>query len=371
MEKILKGYVKFRFKNIFWDQLQNGADPLLKRGIVKALDSKYSNSMLKKSLGLWGSRIKSNNYSGPVLALLIIFVMFAFGTRGITLRIANFQNILSLGGLMVFGVLGLSFVLLLGAIDLSAEGIIALTAVVSGMLMPNQIRPVDIGLWVWPIAMLVGFTAGIISGLLNTKLKMPSFLVTLGMWYVTRGLAVILIKGQQLAINDQRFKQLVDGKVIGIPSIAVIAAAFIAIFYLLQKRTSFGKYVMAIGGNETLAIQAGINVPLIKTLVFGLSGAMFGAVGFFLVCRLQIASAALGKGMLFPIITAAVLGGNSLSGGNGGALYALIGTLALTFLANGMVIMNINVFAQQAVNGIVLILAVALSMDRKKMGIIK
>jgi ribose transport system permease protein len=319
----------------------------------------------------WLANLRSNNYFGPVLSLVIIIAIFAVGSKGVTLRLTNFQNILNLGGLTVIAVLGLSFVLLLGAIDLSVEGIIALSAVVSGLLMPNQLNSIDLGYLVWPIAMFVGFGAGVLNGVINTKLRMPSFLVTLGMWYVTRGLAVIIIRGQQLAINDDRFKQLVDGKILGIPSIAVIAAVFIALIYILQKRTSFGKYVMAIGGNEALAKQAGVNISLIKILVFGISGALFGATGFFLVCRLQIASAVMGKGMLFPVVTAAVLGGNSLSGGTGGALYALIGAVALTFLANGMVIMNINVFAQQAVNGIVLIIAVALSMDRKKMGLIK
>jgi ribose transport system permease protein len=247
--------------------------------------------------------------------------------------------------------------------------VIALSAVVSGLLLrqrPGLVIPVIL------LVLAIGFASGVVSGLINTRWKMPSFLVTLGMWYVTRGLAVILIKGQQYPVRSDLLKFLVDGKVAGgIPFIAVISLVVLAIFFLLERRTAFGKHVYAVGGNEQLAIQAGVRVNTIKPIVFGIAGASYALVGFFLMSRLQLTTSQMGTGYMFPVVIATVLGGTSMSGGAGGAVNAVIGALAYQFLQNGLVMMNVNVYAQAAVNGIVLIAAITVSMDRRKIGIIK
>jgi ribose transport system permease protein len=314
-------------------------------------------------------RLQSRKYFGSALTLAIIIFIFAIGTSGTNVTPGNFQNILSLAGLFVIAVQGMTLVFLMGGMDLSTEGIIALSAVVSGLLInrnPSMVFPVLL------LAIGIGFFAGLVSGLINTKWKMPSFLVTLGMWYVTRGLAVIIIKGQQYTVKNSLLKYMVDGKVWGfLPFISIIALAVFLIFFFLQRQTSFGKHVYAIGGNEQLAIQAGVQVNWIKPVVFGIAGATYAIVGYFLMARLQLTTAQIGTNYMFPVVIAAVLGGTSLSGGVGGAINAVIGALAYQFLQNGLVMMNINVYALNAVNGIVLIAAITASVDRKKIGIIK
>lgn len=316
----------------------------------------------------WFAALRSRRYFGPLLTLAVVVAIFAVGTGGLNVSPANLQNILSLAGVFLIAVQGMTLVLLMGGMDLSTEGVIALSAVVSGLLLrqrPGLVIPVIL------LVLAIGFASGVVSGLIHTRWKMPSFLVTLGMWYVTRGLAVILIRGQQYPVRSDLLKFLVDGKVGGIPFIAIISLAVLAIFFLLERRTPFGKHVYAVGGNEQLAIQAGVRVNMIKPVVFGIAGASYALVGFFLMSRLQLTTSQMGTGYMFPVVIATVLGGTSMSGGAGGAVNAVIGALAYQFLQNGLVMMNVNVYAQAAVNGIVLIAAITVSMDRRKIGIVK
>jgi ribose/xylose/arabinose/galactoside ABC-type transport system permease subunit len=313
--------------------------------------------------------LRSKKYFGSLVTLAVVMIIFAAGTKGGNLSPSNFQNILSLAGLFLIAVQGMTLVFLVGGMDLSTEGIIALSAVVSGLLIranPAMIFPVML------LALCIGFASGVLSGVINTKLKMPSFLVTLGMWYVTRGLAVIVIKGQQYPVKNELLKYMVDGKLFGfIPFIALISLVVFVIFFFLQRQTAFGKHLYGIGGNEFLAIQAGVRADRVKVIVFGIAGASYALVGFFLMSRLQLTTSQMGSGYMFPAVIATVLGGTAMSGGAGGAVNAVIGALAYQFLQNGLVMMNVNVYAQAAVNGVVLVAAITASMDRRKIGIIK
>jgi len=259
-----------------------------------------------------------------------------------------------------------------GGIDLSIEGIMSLTAVVCGFLVKNSLTKIDIGFWALPVVMIIGAIVGIINGLINTKLKIPSFMATLGMGFVAQGLAVILSRGSTIPFLDPRFQDLANGKrLLGIPNITIIAVILGVILLIMQKRTPLGKSIYAIGGNEELAKQSGINVERVKISIFGLAGCLYGIAAFFLGSRLNCANPTLSKGFLFPAITAAIVGGTALTGGIGGALNAFIGTLVVTGLNNGMVLMQINPYIQGAVMGFILIGAVAVTIDREKIGIIK
>ena len=314
-------------------------------------------------------KIKASKYFGPFLTLVIVMAIFAIGTGGRNLSLSNIINIISLTSVFVIAVQGMTMIFLIGGMDLSTEGFIALSAVVSGLMAIKFPDAIFLSLIV---SLVIGFAAGFVSGMVHFKLKMPSFLVTLGMWYVTRGLSVIIIQGEQFPVNNEKLKFIVDGNLFGvIPVIAIIAAAISLLFIIIQKKTSLGRYVYAIGGNEQLAVQAGVNVSRIKPIVFGIAGATYALTGFFLMSRLQLTTSQIGTDYMFPVVIAAVLGGTAMSGGYGGAVNAIIGALAYQFLQNGMIMMSINVYAQAAVNGVVLIAAVTASMDRTKIGIIK
>lgn len=314
----------------------------------------------------------SHSVFGPLLALFLVTIIFTIGTNGFFLSLRNILTILNLSGVLAIIALGVSMPILMGGIDLSVEGVMSLTSVVMGFLVKNSQTNIDIGFWVIPVVMIIGSIVGIINGLLNTKLKIPSFMATLGMGFVAQGLAVILSKGATIPFLDPRFQNLANGKrLLGIPNITIIAVILGVILLIMQRRTPLGKSIYAIGGNEELAKQSGINAERVKISIFGLAGCLYGIAAFFLGSRLNCANPTLSKGFLFPAITAAIVGGTALTGGIGGALNAFIGTLVVTGLNNGMVLMQINPYIQGAVMGFILIGAVAITIDREKIGIIK
>ena len=323
----------------------------------------------KSGTPIFFKSLRASRYFGPCLTLAIIIAIFAVGTGGKNISASNIRNIISLTSVFLIAVQGMTMIFLIGGMDLSTEGFIALSAVVSGLLV---IKFPEAILLSFVLSLTIGFAAGFLSGTVHFKLKMPSFLVTLGMWYVTRGLSVIIIQGEQFPVRNTTLKFLVDGTVLGfIPVILLISIAITAVFVIIQKKTSLGKHIYAIGGNEQLAVQAGVKVSVVKPIVFGIAGATYAITGYFLMARLQLTTSQIGTDYMFPVVIAAVLGGTAMSGGYGGAINAIIGALAYQFLQNGMIMMNVNVYAQAAVNGVVLIAAVTASMDRSKIGIIK
>ena len=313
----------------------------------------------------------SRGVVGQVVALAIVLVIFAVGTGGSYLSPKNMLTILSLAGIPMIICLAMHQVVLIGAMDLSTEGVISLCAVISGFLIQNNFTHYNIGFWVIPIAFVIGGVTGFLSGILNTKVRMPSFIATLGMWWAAQGLSVIIGRGNAVKMLDQRFQNFANGDVLGIPNLFLIALVVFAILMVVQRMTKLGKYMYAIGGDEQLARQAGIKVDRIKIIVFTITGCLYAIAAILLLSRVASSNPRTGNGLLFPAMTAVAVGGVSLSGGIGGALNALFGTLIVTALNNGMVLMKISPYIQSAVNGIVLIGAVTLTIDRKKIGIIK
>lgn len=315
--------------------------------------------------------VVSRGVVGQIAALGIVLVIFGIGTEGLYLSLKNILTILSLAGIPMIICLAIHQVVVIGGMDLSTEGVISLSAVISGFLIRNNFTSYDIGFWVVPISMVLGGLTGLLSGLLNTKVKMPSFIATLGVWWAAQGLSVIIGRGNAVKMLDQRFQNITNGDSLGVPNIILIALAVFAILLVIQRMTKLGKYMYAIGGDEQLARQAGINVDRIKIIVFIITGILYGLAALLLLSRVASSNPRTGNGQLFPAMTAVAVGGVSLSGGVGGALNALFGALIVTALNNGMVLMKISPYIQSAVNGVVLIGAVAVTIDRRKIGIIK
>ena len=315
--------------------------------------------------------LASRGIVGQVVALALVFLIFAVGTGGAYLSLRNILTILGLAGIPMMVCLGIHLVIVMGAMDLSTEGVISLVAVICGFLIKNSFTHYDIGFWAVPVAVAIGGLAGLVSGVLSTAARMPSFIATLGMWWVAQGLSVIAGRGNSVKMLDPRFQTITNGDTLGLPNTILIAAALFAALWVLQYRTRFGRYLYAIGGDEALARQAGIRVARVKVMVFTLTGAIYGFAAVLLASRLAATNPRIGNGQLFPAMTAVAVGGVSLSGGVGGALNAVFGSLIVVALNDGMVLMKISPYVQNAVNGVVLILAVALTIDRKKIGIIK
>ncbi len=326
---------------------------------------------LGTSLGAAGRWLRRAGISGQLLFLLIIAVIFAIGTKGRFLSLVNLQVILSLAAIPAIIALGVHQVVILGGIDLSVEGVVALCVVFVGLLLRNKLNTNDVGLWIIPITLGIGGIAGFINGVCNTRLKIPSFIASLGMSWILWGLAVYVSRGQTVALLDTRFQGVVTGSVFGVPILAIIAVALIVVLQVVQDGTRFGRYLYAIGGDEVLARQAGVNVERIKIIVFTLAGLFYGLSALFLSTRLGSSQAITGNNLLFPAMTAVAVGGVALTGGIGGAKNAALGALIVTALNDGLILMHVNPYAQDAVNGVVLVTAVALTIDRRKLGFIK
>jgi ribose/xylose/arabinose/galactoside ABC-type transport system permease subunit len=243
--------------------------------------------------------------------------------------------------------------------------------VLVGLLVRNQYNPGDIGLWIIPVVILAGALGGLANSLVITRLRIPSFISTLGMSWTLYGIAVYVNKATTIPLLDQRIHDFVVGRVGGVPNIAVLAVAVAVAMQVVEDHTRFGRYIYAIGGDEQLAAQAGVRVNRIKMEVFTLAGAFYGLAALFIACQLGSAHPRMGSNQLFPAVTAVSVGGVALTGGVGGAKNALLGALIVSALNNGLVLMHVNPFIQQAVNGVVLITAVAVTMDRSKLGFIK
>jgi ribose transport system permease protein len=298
-------------------------------------------------------------------------VVFTIGTGGRFLSLPNLQVIFNVCGIPAILAIGLHQAIILGAIDLSCEGIAGLAIVLVGLLVRNKTNSGDVGLWIIPIVIVAGAAAGLLNSMVITRLRIPSFISTLGMSWTLYGIAVYINKATTVPLLDDRIQGFVNGKLLGFPNIALLALAITVAMQLVEDRTRFGRYVYAIGGDELLAKQAGVNVDRIKVQVFTLAGAFYGLCALFLSTRLGSAHPRSGSDTLFPAVTAVAVGGVALTGGVGGAKNAALGALIVTALNNGLILMQVNPFIQQAVNGVVLITAVAVTMDRSKLGFIK
>jgi ribose/xylose/arabinose/galactoside ABC-type transport system permease subunit len=309
--------------------------------------------------------------SGQILTLAIVVLVFTVGTAGRFLSVPNLQAIFSDFGIPALVAIGLHQAIILGAIDLSVEGIAGVCIVLVGLLVRNQYNPGDIGLWIIPVVIVAGGLGGFANSLVITYLRIPSFISTLGMSWTLYGLAVYVNKATTIPLLDQRVHDFVVGRVAGVPLIALLAAAVTVAVQLIEDHTRFGRYIYAIGGDELLAAQAGVRVNRIKMQVFTLAGAFYGLCALFIASQLGSAHPRMGNNQLFPAVTAVSVGGVALTGGVGGAKNALLGALIVSGLNNGLVLMHVNPFIQQAVNGVVLIVAVAVTLDRSKLGFIK
>ncbi len=316
-------------------------------------------------------RFQRTGISGQILTLVLVVLVFLVGTGGRFLSVPNVQAILSDFGIPALIAIGLHQVIILGGIDLSIDGIAGVCIVLVGLLVRNQYNPGDIGLWIVPVVLVTGALGGLLNGLVVTRLRIPSFIATLGMAWTLYGLAVFVNKATTIPLLDQRVHDFVVGRFFGVPKIAILAVLVAAGMQLVQDRTRFGRYVYAIGGDEQLAAQAGVQVDRIKILVFIIAGAFYGLCALFIASQLGSAHPRMGANQVFPAVTAVAVGGVALTGGVGGAKNALLGALVVAALNNGLVLMHVNPFIQQAVNGVVLITAVAVTMDRSKLGFIK
>lgn len=263
--------------------------------------------------------------------------------------------------------MGVTFLIMLGGIDLSIQSIASFSSVVVALSLPY------IGYFSFIVAVVLCFFVGILSGTIHVKLNIPSFIATLAIGGIASGVALIISNAQAITMlkNEREYIKWITGTILGIPNEVIIGIVILIIGIVLQKYTKFGRLSQAIGAGEPAAFASGINVNYHKIVACGLSACFAGFAGVILSGRLTSGSPTLATGLLLPSIAAVIIGGTAITGGVGSVLRTLIGALIISVVRIGMTFMGIDIFAHQAVFGLVLILAVALTIDRTKIPIIK
>lgn len=311
-------------------------------------------------------QLKKSNQSlfqkiAPFIGLIAIIAIITILNPGF-LAVSNLMNVLrqvSINALIAFG---MTFVILTGGIDLSVGSILALTGALTAGMMASGIDPIFAML----VGLLLGAALGAINGLIIAKGKVAPFIATLATMTIYRGLTLVYTEGRPISgLGDNvPFQMLGKGYFLGIPVPVVTMIISFGILYFVLKKTTFGRRVYAVGGNEEASILSGINTGRIKIYVYSLVGLLAALASIILTSRLNSAQPTAGQMFELDAIAAVVLGGTSLTGGRGWIVGTLIGALIIGVLNNGLNLIGVSSFFQQVVKGAVILLAVLL--DRKK-----
>jgi len=302
--------------------------------------------------------------SGPLMALVVLVVVTAI----LNPRFLTAFNLQTLGKqIAIFGILaiGETFVIMSGggAIDLSPGSMVALTGVMASWLMVHGV-PVSIA-----IILILGFSVlvGAWHGFFVTKLGVPAFIITLGTLTMARGMAAVITRGWPIVGLPSHFLTIGQGDIlkIPIPVWILLIIALIADFFL--RKTVYGKHLRAVGGNEVAARFSGVNVSRVRMIAFMVSGFLAGVAGIIIAARLSQGQPGVGSMYELYAIASTVIGGTSLTGGEGSVLGAVVGASIISLLWNALVLLNVSTYWHNVVIGIVIVTAVTMDVLRKRM----
>ena len=290
------------------------------------------------------------------LFVLIALVVAMSVLSPFFLSVANFLNILQATAVIGVLAIGATFVICSAGIDLSLGSVLAFGGIVGSLAMNKLGLPWFVGALVCLVA---GALAGLVSGLLITRARIPAFIATLGMLGIARGAALVLSDGLPVYGLPAPFVYLGQGRPIGdVPMPVIIFLVVACIAHYVLAYTRFGKYALVIGDNETAARAMGVRVERHRLLLYALSGTMAGLGGLLFVARVNSGDPTAGMTYELSAITAAIIGGTNLFGGRGSIFGTVIGALIMGVLQNGQTLLNIPSFYQPIATGSVLILAV-------------
>lgn len=264
----------------------------------------------------------------------------------------------------IFAIIGIgtTMVAILGELDISFGAILSLAGCVAAAWIVGGHHPlVAAGL-----AIAIGGAVGLVNGLLVNYVRIPSVVATLGTLGVVEGLASMYTEGSSIfGDNLERIAFLARGDVVGVPTSVVIAFGMYLVAWWATTRTTFGAHLYATGDNREAAYRAGIPVQRLRLTVFVLAGVLAGLAGLMQVARIGRGQSTMGADALFPVLTAVILGGVSISGGRGRLVNTLVASVFLASITNGLILLGVDSQVQRVVQGAVLVVAVSLDRLRK------
>jgi ribose transport system permease protein len=304
--------------------------------------------------------------AGIGIALLLLIAVFSATAPHFTDE-SNITNILTQITINLIMATGMTFVILIGGIDLSVGSVMALSAMVAGLVLKAETLPVPVAIAAAALtSVAVGMICGFVNGFVASFWNVPSFIVTLGMLNIARGGALEVTNARTLFEFPNAFNDFGTATLLRIPAIFLVALGLVLLGWAVLTRTVFGRLIYAIGNNEEAVRLSGHDTFIYKVAAFVISGLTVGIGAIVYMARLTIASPILGTGFELNAIAAVIIGGTSLNGGRGSLIGTFLGACLIGVLADGLILIGVGDFVRQMITGGVIILAVVLDSYRAR-----
>jgi inositol transport system permease protein len=293
-----------------------------------------------------------------IFAIIVVALIVSAFLSDAFFSFRNLSNILRQNAVVMIIAFGSQMILISGEVDLSAGSVTAFAGVISAMVMA-QTKNLAIAI---PAGLLCGILLGFLNGLIITLCRIPSFIMTLATQFIARGIILSLTNAQPVSGLDQTFAFIGQGYISIIPVPIVITLAVLAVYWIIMNRMRFGRYIYAVGGNADAARASGINPKLVKIKAFMFAGLMAATAGIILMSRLRSGQPNAALNYEFDAITAAIIGGTSMTGGIGKVYGVVFGAILVGILLNIMTLLGVGAYSQQIAKGTIIALAVIIDM---------
>ncbi|MBO1901532.1 ABC transporter permease [Leucobacter weissii] len=303
----------------------------------------------------------------PVVAIVFLIILFSVLSPTF-LQPSTFLTILRESSVLLVVAVGMTLVIIQGSIDLS----VGATVTLAGLVAASVTKETDSVFLAILAALAVGLVVGLVNGVIFAYGKVPSFLVTLGMSMAVGGVGTWLVSGRPVQVSDQGLRWVAQGQLLVIvPNLVLWAVIVWLIFTFIGMKTRFGRYVFAIGGAEAVSALAGIPNRRVKLWALTIAGFCAAIAGILLTSRIGSATPGMGDALTLNSIAAVVMGGTAITGGVGGVQRTVLGVLVITTLTVGLNSLGVMPYMQLIIQGLVVVAAVALTLDRSKLTVIK
>lgn len=331
-----------------------------------------ANPLRSTSWNIWcdvmSDEVKAQTQTYLPIIVLILLVLLVGAYDPTFFSVSNFLSVTADTMTLFLMAAGVTFVIMIGGIDLSIQAVASMASCILAAYLGR------FGIWTIPLAVLGGALAGFMGAIISTKLRIPSFIATLAVSGVVLSAGYWFSDTRSINIPPDQSATYLSwaiGDTLGIPNEIWVGGFVMVLLSVLLQLTPFGRLIRGVGAQEQAVIASGINVDRIKIAAYTLSGTMAALAGVVMAARLGSGSPTLANEFLLPAIASIIVGGTAITGGVGSVWRTFVGALIVQVVRIGMTFIGVSVFAQQIVFGFILVAAVAITMDRSKLLVVK